>query len=125
MRLEGMMEWVLDAYPERVNALFDALDLDHAGLREVKAAVECGDMPGACQALLDYYRTGDSGEWLRGPAVLLWNASAERFAGTCDLAETRHWSVRNRADGTLEPRGATRRLELNLRAHSLTVALGE
>jgi hypothetical protein len=63
------MQWVLEVYPDRVKALFDALDLDRAGLQAVKAAVGGGDMAGACRALLDYYRTGESGKWLRGPAV--------------------------------------------------------
>jgi len=59
------MEWVLEHYPERVKALLGALDLDRAGLEAVKAALGRGDMAGACRALLDYYRTGDSGQWLR------------------------------------------------------------
>lgn len=63
------MEWVLEHYPERVKALLGALDLDRAGLEAVKAALGRGDMAGACRALLDYYRTGDSGQWLRGPVV--------------------------------------------------------
>ena len=66
---ETRLEWVLEHYPDRVTALFEALDLDRAGLREVKAAVECGDMPAACRALLDYYRTGDSGKWLHERVV--------------------------------------------------------
>lgn len=35
---ERKIEWVLKAYPERVTALLDALDLDRAGLEAVKAA---------------------------------------------------------------------------------------
>jgi hypothetical protein len=66
---ETTIEWVLEQYPDRVKALLEALDLDRAGLREVKAAAGRGDLPAACRALLDYYRTGVSGKWLRGPAV--------------------------------------------------------
>ena len=62
---ETTMQWVLETYPDRVKALFDALDLDRTGLDAVKAAVGRGDMVAACSALLDYYRTGDSGKWLR------------------------------------------------------------
>ncbi len=62
---ERKLEWVLKAYPERVTALLDALDLDRAGLEAVKAAAGRGDLTGACRALLNYYRTGDSGKWLR------------------------------------------------------------
>jgi len=66
---ETTIEWVLQNYPDRVQALFEALDLDRAGLEAVKAAMGQGDMPAASRALLDYYRTGDSGKWLRGPAI--------------------------------------------------------
>jgi hypothetical protein len=69
MSSETTVKWVCDVYPDRVQALFEALELDRAGLREVKAAVGRGDTAGACRALLDYYRTSDSGKWLRGPAV--------------------------------------------------------
>ncbi len=66
---EPTIAWVVQAYPDRVKALLDALDLDRAGLQDVKAAAGRNDLPGACRALLDYYRTCESGTWLRGPAV--------------------------------------------------------
>jgi hypothetical protein len=73
----------------------------------------------------------DGGVWVREfefdgrPAVLLWNANATAFEGRCDLVETGPWSVWNPADGTLEPRGETDRLEMSLAPHSLLVVLGE
>jgi hypothetical protein len=66
---ETRLEWVLEHYPDRVQALFEALDLDRAGLREAKAAAGRGDLPAACRALLDYYRTGESGKWVRAREV--------------------------------------------------------
>jgi len=63
------IEWVLKHYADRVQALFAALDLDRAGLEAVKAAVGRGDMSVACRALLDYYRTGESGKWLRARTI--------------------------------------------------------
>ena len=69
MTEETTIAWVLATYRERIEALWNALDLDREGLRDVKTAVGRGDMPQACRALLDYYRAGDSGKWLRGPAV--------------------------------------------------------
>jgi len=66
---ETTIEWVLEQYLDRIQALFGALDLDRAGLEAVKAAVGCGDTVGACRALLDYYRDGESAKWLRGPAI--------------------------------------------------------
>ena len=73
----------------------------------------------------------DGGVWVREfefkgrPAVLLWNANAEPFAGGCDLSEKRNWSVWNPAEGTLVLHGTTNRLDLNFPAHSLVVALAE
>jgi hypothetical protein len=73
----------------------------------------------------------DGGVWVREfefkgrPAVLLWNANAEPFAGGCDVSEKRNWSVWNPAEGTLVLHGTTNRLDLNLPAHSLVVALAE
>ncbi len=53
------------AYPERIDALFAALDLQHEGLEAVRKAWQAGDKAGACEALLEHYRTGSSGHWLR------------------------------------------------------------
>jgi len=69
MTEETTLAWVLATYPERVDVLFNALDLDREGLQGVKAAAARGDTADACKALLDYYRNGESGHWLRGPAI--------------------------------------------------------
>jgi hypothetical protein len=55
-------------YPERVKALFAALDLDRAGLEAVKKGVSAGDYPRACEELLAYYRRGKTASWLRRTA---------------------------------------------------------
>jgi hypothetical protein len=73
----------------------------------------------------------DGGVWVREfefdgrPAILLWNANAERFEGHCDLVELRPWSLWDPSDGTLSPRGETDLLELNLPPYSLVVVLGD
>jgi len=74
---ETTIEWVLEHYLDRVQALFDALDLNRVVLEVVKAAVGHGDWPAACRALLDYYRDGDSGKWLREKAVQHGNRGGE------------------------------------------------
>jgi len=52
-------------YPAYVRALFAALDLDRPGLEAARAAAAKQDWPGACEALLAYYRSAPSGKWLR------------------------------------------------------------
>jgi hypothetical protein len=54
---DGSVEGVCRDYPERVAHLFDALDLNRAGLETAKAAAEAKQWPEACRALLEYYKT--------------------------------------------------------------------
>ncbi len=77
MNHETTLAWVLAAYPERVDALLRALDLERDGLQVVQAAAARGDTAGACRALLDYYRTGESGKWLREREVHHGNRGGE------------------------------------------------
>ncbi|HOZ46340.1 MAG TPA: alginate lyase family protein [Candidatus Hydrogenedentes bacterium] len=63
------VEAVCAQYPERVEHLFDALNLDYPGLEAVKAAFEAGDEPAACTALLAYYEGAATAGWLRIEAV--------------------------------------------------------
>ena len=44
-------------YPERVKSLLGALDLERPGLEKVREAAGRDDLPAACQALIDYYRS--------------------------------------------------------------------
>jgi len=83
MSAETTVAWVLDVSPDRVKGLFEALDMDRAGLEAVKAAVGGGEMAGACRALLDYYRTCDSGKWLRSRKMGFyeWAAKANEPTG--------------------------------------------
>ncbi len=50
----------LDDFYERhqalVRSLFERLDLDTPGLEDARARYEANDLPGACSALIDYYR---------------------------------------------------------------------
>ena len=55
---------LLAAHPERVELLLDALDLDRAGLENVKSAVADGDRAAACRALLDYYAAEPRCRWI-------------------------------------------------------------
>ncbi len=72
---------VCDAYPDRITFLLESLNLETAGLAEVKQAFEKGDLARACEALLTYYREGEQAEWLRRsslpPASTLRNSAAD------------------------------------------------
>jgi len=58
------IEEVYSLYPERVNHLFQSLDLDREGLQPVKDAVNKGQVVDACNALLAYYRTSNNAKYL-------------------------------------------------------------
>jgi hypothetical protein len=74
------VEAVCDAFPQRVQALLDALDLSRVGLEAVRKAAESNDQVAACNALLDYYRTAATANWLRSP-------KKERDEKTIEAAE--------------------------------------
>lgn len=59
------VEWVCSNYSESVIKLFQNLDLTKYGLEKVSAAVDKNDLPAACNALIEYYKKCDSGNWLR------------------------------------------------------------
>ncbi len=63
------VEWVCEKHPQRVQALFDSLDLARKGMEAVKAAAGRNDWPEACRGLLAYYRRDASGSWLRRDPV--------------------------------------------------------
>ncbi|MCP4639400.1 MAG: heparinase [bacterium] len=56
-------------HTERIERLFAALDLERAGLEDVKEAAAGQDWPAACRALLAYYRTAPAGADRRKPPV--------------------------------------------------------
>ncbi len=58
-------EDVYQAYPDLMNHLLEALDLNRPGLEAVKAACTKGESVSALNALLNYYQTSSSGHWLR------------------------------------------------------------
>ena len=53
--------------PSGVQRLFAALDLEWLGLEGARTAVDGGDWPGACRALLEYYQAKDMSAWLGDP----------------------------------------------------------
>lgn len=63
------VDWFVANQPVRVRALFDTLNLDRPGLEPVRRAVNAGDYPAACHALLAYYRTAPTAKWLRRDTV--------------------------------------------------------
>lgn len=63
------LEEVLASYPERVSRLFAELDLELPELRAVASRVNAGDNPGACRALIAYYRSESNFRELRWPAI--------------------------------------------------------
>ena len=63
------LAWVCDHYPQRVQRLFEHLNLDLPALSVVKIAVAARDWVAASAALLAYYRTCPSGQWLRHEPV--------------------------------------------------------
>lgn len=56
---------VCSKYPERVQILFNALNLDYPGLNSVKKAAAEKNWAGACNELVNYYRNSKSASWLR------------------------------------------------------------
>ncbi len=69
--MAGSVEDFCQDHPERAQRLLAAVDLDRPGLEQVRDAVARDDTPAACAALLDWYRTGPTADWLRvePPAV--------------------------------------------------------
>jgi hypothetical protein len=61
------VEAICKVHPKRVAALFEKLDFDRPGLEEVKQSVEKKNLPAACNALLAYYKNGNTADWLRKP----------------------------------------------------------
>ncbi len=56
---------VYNAYPERMNTMLQSLNLNWPGLEEVRNAYEADNLSLACKHLLDYYKEGNSIQYLR------------------------------------------------------------
>lgn len=52
-------------YPETVSGMFDHFNLEYRGLERVRAAVDNGNLVGACHELLAYYKNGNTAQHLR------------------------------------------------------------
>lgn len=59
------VENICRIYPDRMEALFQAIDLDRDGLAPVKRAYDQGNLVQACRELLRYYRSGQTADFLR------------------------------------------------------------
>lgn len=59
------VEDVCRAYPERMNDFIQQLDLDRKELIKVKHAYQHGKLAAACKHLLNYYKTGNTANYLR------------------------------------------------------------
>jgi hypothetical protein len=59
------VEEVCKAYPEKMEYIFQNLNLDFKGLENVKTAYQKGDLPKACELLLEYYKTSESAKQLK------------------------------------------------------------
>jgi len=63
--IPASIEDVCKYYPDHVRAMFDAIDLDIAGLEDTKTACQDGRLCDACRVILGFYRKSPSGAWLR------------------------------------------------------------
>ncbi len=59
------VEDVCKAYPEKIEYIFQNLNLDYKGLEEVKKAHQKKDLQKACELLLEYYKTSESANRLK------------------------------------------------------------
>ncbi len=75
---------VCDQYPDRVRALFHALDLDAPGLEITKKAFQENALPAACKTLLKFYRDGRSGVWLHHPQPSSGNGHDKTADAVCE-----------------------------------------
>lgn len=66
----GSVEAALLAHPQRMDALFAALDLDRPILAPVKTALAVGDKAEAARALLTHYRAGSHAAWIRADSLV-------------------------------------------------------
>ena len=57
--------WLTQAHPDIVEGLFADFDLTGTGLEQVNQAVSSGEWKKACNEMLNYYKNGSSGSWLR------------------------------------------------------------
>ncbi|MBW4509591.1 MAG: heparinase II/III family protein [Scytonematopsis contorta HA4267-MV1] len=67
--LDLSIEEVCYLFPQRIQRLFAKLDLERKELEIVKEAVYKKDWSTACEALIAYYRNGETALWLRNTTV--------------------------------------------------------
>lgn len=56
---------VCNAYPELMKTMLGEFNLDYKGLEKVKLERDSGNLIGACNQLLEYYKNGSSAQYLR------------------------------------------------------------
>jgi len=59
------VEEVCKAYPDQMKKMLNQFNLDYKGMEKVKQAFEKNDIPLACTELLNYYKNGNTAEYLR------------------------------------------------------------
>lgn len=59
------VEDVCATFHDRMRTMLQTYNLEYDGLEKVKQAYESDDIPLACSALLDYYKNGNSAQYLR------------------------------------------------------------
>lgn len=59
------VEDVCKTYPEQMKTMLNQFNLDYKGMEKVKQAFEKNDIPLACTELLNYYKNGNTAEYLR------------------------------------------------------------
>jgi hypothetical protein len=103
--VEATIEWVCEERGERVDALFETLDLKREDLGEVAAAWKGGDKVKACKALLEHYAKSDQAKrWGRDPveAGEDTTAAAEAILRDEYTFQNVTGSPERKADGSLE-----------------------
>ena len=58
-------EDIWEHYPEKIHLVISSVDANYPGLEAYKSFLEDGDTLSAVNELLDYYKTGESAQWLR------------------------------------------------------------
>ncbi len=59
------VEDVCEAYPEKMRSMLNQFDLEYPGMEKVKKAYNSGKLTETCEYLLEYYRNGNTADYLR------------------------------------------------------------
>ena len=59
------VEDVCNAYPDQMKTMLNQFNLDYKGMEKVKQAYDSGNIVEACTQLIEYYKNGNTAEYLR------------------------------------------------------------